>query len=463
MKGRFEMRRVVGFGVVILLSIIAGAACGATQYEYFVTDLGDLYGNTGSWGQAINTGGQVVGYAPISSGSYHAFLYSNGSMADLGTITGFSNSYAYGINDSGQVVGSLISAGGATDAFLDSNGTMTNLGSGTAYGINDSGQVVGKNASSHAFLDNGGTMKDLGTLAGYATSSAQGINAGGQVVGYATTNTGGTQAFLYSGGSMMGLGVPAGDANSTAEAINSAGQVVGYARPTVGSNHAFLYSNGTMTDLGTLSGDVTSQALGINDIGQVVGYSGGRAFLYSGGTMMDLSTLVAPSEFSNWTLQEALDINDNQQIVAVGVNGPGQPHALLLTPVIPGDANLDGKVDVNDLTIVLSNFGQTTANVTWSTGDFNGDGQVDVNDLTILLSNFGQSIGASSTGIKAVPEPSTFALLGIGAIALLAFATCLLNDNLNRSGDFSRLTLRASGAGPREDGSDRVQPETRRQ
>ena len=28
---------------------------------------------------------------------------------------------------------------------------------------------------------------------------------------------------------------------------------------------------------------------------------------------------------------------------------------------IPGDANLDGKVDVNDLTIVLANFGQTTA------------------------------------------------------------------------------------------------------
>ena len=26
---------------------------------------------------------------------------------------------------------------------------------------------------------------------------------------------------------------------------------------------------------------------------------------------------------------------------------------------LPGDANLDGKVDINDLTIVLANYGQT--------------------------------------------------------------------------------------------------------
>ena len=53
----------------------------------------------------------------------------------------------------------------------------------------------------------------------------------------------------------------------------------------------------------------------------------------------------------------------------------------------PGDANGDGRVDVNDLTIVLTNFGRT--GMTWSQGEFTGDGTVDVNDLTILLTNFG--------------------------------------------------------------------------
>ena len=51
-------------------------------------------------------------------------------------------------------------------------------------------------------------------------------------------------------------------------------------------------------------------------------------------------------------------------------------------------------MDVNDLTIVLTNFGQT--GITWSQGEFTGDGTVDVNDLTIVLANFGDTAGASS-------------------------------------------------------------------
>ena len=58
--------------------------------------------------------------------------------------------------------------------------------------------------------------------------------------------------------------------------------------------------------------------------------------------------------------------------------------------------------------------------MTWSQGDFNSDGRVDVNDLTIVLSSFGQSIGSSLGAAAAVPEPSALLLLGIGAVALAA-------------------------------------------
>jgi hypothetical protein len=87
--------------------------------------------------------------------------------------------------------------------------------------------------------------------------------------------------------------------------------------------------------------------------------------------------------------------------------------------VMPGDSNRDQRVDVNDLTIVLTNFGATGC--TWSQGCMDGDptGTVDVNDLTIVLANFGTTYGASS-GINAVPEPSCAVLLG--AAAFLAFA-----------------------------------------
>jgi threonine dehydrogenase-like Zn-dependent dehydrogenase len=47
---------------------------------------------------------------------------------------------------------------------------------------------------------------------------------------------------------------------------------------------------------------------------------------------------------------------------------------------------------------------------------------VNISDLTIVLANFGQTIGASSAGSKAVPEPSCVALLGIGVVGLLALA-----------------------------------------
>ena len=57
--------------------------------------------------------------------------------------------------------------------------------------------------------------------------------------------------------------------------------------------------------------------------------------------------------------------------------------------VVPGDANRDGSVDINDLTIVLANFGQASCG--WLQGCMDRDptGTVDVNDLTFVLANFG--------------------------------------------------------------------------
>ena len=94
-------------------------------------------------------------------------------------------------------------------------------------------------------------------------------------------------------------------------------------------------------------------------------------------------------------------------------SGSLQAGAVLMS----GDANGDGKVDINDLTIVLTHY--NNSGVIWSQGDANGDGKVDINDLTIVLTNYNKTSGA---GIKAVPEPASLVLLGIGAISLLAFA-----------------------------------------
>ena len=36
--------------------------------------------------------------------------------------------------------------------------------------------------------------------------------------------------------------------------------------------------------------------------------------------------------------------------------------------------------------------------MTWSTGDFNDDGKVDINDLTIVLTNYGTTAGCGHQG-----------------------------------------------------------------
>ena len=77
-------------------------------------------------------------------------------------------------------------------------------------------------------------------------------------------------------------------------------------------------------------------------------------------------------------------------------------------------------MDVNDLTIVLSNFGSTGC--AWSQGSMDGDptGTVDVDDLTIVLSNFGTTYGASSS-ISTLPEPTCIAMLFAFAVWAIAF------------------------------------------
>jgi len=81
---------------------------------------------------------------------------------------------------------------------------------------------------------------------------------------------------------------------------------------------------------------------------------------------------------------------------------------------IPGDVNLDGVVDDNDLGIMLSNWWEM--DLDWSMGDFTGDGLLGDSDLNVLLSNWTRLPGGAGTPI---PEPTTLLLLAIGATAAL--------------------------------------------
>ena len=84
--------------------------------------------------------------------------------------------------------------------------------------------------------------------------------------------------------------------------------------------------------------------------------------------------------------------------------------------VLSGDANLDHQVDGADYVAWADHFLKTGNDYTQ--GDFNNDGIVDGADYTVWADHFLKS--PSSLTFNAVPEPSTLALAGIGALALLA-------------------------------------------
>lgn len=107
---------------------------------------------------------------------------------------------------------------------------------------------------------------------------------------------------------------------------------------------------------------------------------------------------------AGWQLVRANGVSDDgRTIVGEGINPDGATEAFrvvldpLTDPVLlPGDANLDGIVDLADFAQVGAWFGRGAF---WYQGDFNDDHQVDLADFALLKQNFGA--GGS------VPEPSS--------------------------------------------------------
>jgi probable HAF family extracellular repeat protein len=159
-----------------------------------------------------------------------------------------------------------------------------------------------------------------------------------------------------------------------------------------------------MQDLGALGGkSFDSEALGINASGQVVGwsdtgYSLSHAFLYtSSGGMQDLGALGGKSFDS-----EALAINASSQIVGYSDTSGGVEHAFLFSGGVMHD--------LNSLIPASSGWTLTEATAINDSGWIVGEG----------INSSGQEHAFLLTP---TPEPSTFALLGAGAIGLITYAS----------------------------------------
>jgi probable HAF family extracellular repeat protein len=267
-----------------------------------------------------------------------------------------SQTQAFGVNNSGQIVGRYVDSGGTSHGFLLSGGSFTTIdvpGAGafgtTANGINNSGQIVG-------FYNVGSNIGSSGYFYGFSLSGDNfttgiqysntyhtylwGINDGGAIVGFCSTN----QSFAAACPTFLGIGpgfILSGiggtftlvnasslgacreaSVGSDAEGINNAGEVVGGWEDCGGGEHGYVLAGGTYTDIDVPGNSGSTLAHGINNLGQIVGWTRNIGFLLSGGSY---TTFNIPGA----TTTSAQGINDSGEIVGFYQDASNNFHGFL--------------------------------------------------------------------------------------------------------------------------------------
>jgi probable HAF family extracellular repeat protein len=339
-------------GLLCLATVILLSGPVRADFSFTVADLGTLPGGNQSQGMALNISGQVAGTATTRGLDTNAFSGGGTSISSLGTLPGGVNSEAFAINNLGSVAGdSEVRLGpgdfqvhafrsGAGGGLLDLQTYGHDVGS-AAYAINDADHIAGASftaaGTSRAVIGMGvGAFRDLGNFGG-PNAAGTAINDNDVVAGWAQLASGARAAFrTNSDGTLQNLGTLAGFGASQATGINAAGDVVGFAG-SQGASRAFLeVGNNPLLDLGILANGMSAQANGLNDNRAVVGevdYSSGpsHGFLWDpvSQSMLDINSLLVNA--SGYTVTDATGINDHGQITGTAMINGGL-HAVLLTP-----------------------------------------------------------------------------------------------------------------------------------
>ena len=98
------------------------------------------------------------------------------------------------------------------------------------------------------------------------------------------------------------------------------------------------------------------------------------------GARLDELRVMAPDE----TLDRTYRVGPGASIVSIAQIQPVEAP--------PVDVNKDGVVDVTDLVLVASNFGETGVGIS---GDVNSDGVIDIFDLVLVAKRFGEDVAAA--------------------------------------------------------------------
>ena len=329
-----------------------------------IANLPDAPGRNFSEPQGIDDNGVMVGIGATTFFGSNPLpvIWGFDSVATLQLPNGQTIGRAYGINNSGMIVGSVnggsleraarfsaSSAGSVINATLPNGGILT-----TAFGISDDGRAVGQGTdptnaavTKGFYIDEGDTVAtDIGALTelGHNSAIAFGVSANGIITGSSSFNSGvNAQAFIWNENSgMQAIDLPPGASSSSGRAVNNEGWVVGNAGGA--TSLPFLY-DGKQTYL-------------LNDLITVGG---------AGWSLID------------GTSNSALGIANNGTIVGRGLlNGQLTAFAMIRISVLLGDVNLDGAVNLLDVTPFVNRLAK---GIFQAEADINQDGSVNLLDV----------------------------------------------------------------------------------
>ena len=386
---------------------------------------GSTLGLTGSLGAASVSDNGLIAFNRTTPLTVATAITGTGGIeqreAGVTTLTGL-NTYA---GTTTITKGTLTVGDGTTNGQLGSGAIVNNssliLNRSDAMTIG--GPVTGTGALTKAGADNA-TLTGAANYSGPTTISAGTLTYGGGVNHTIGTVSGGgtlkvaastklntkalTNVSLSSSGTLT---IASNSGVSVLNSVDVSGGLLDVKNNDLlvhnGSNVQNLIKAGASGNWSTTTNAITSSSAKAS-----LSSSNKYGLAYATGTAYQAVATPARTTF------------DSQPIVATD-------EVVMVT--LLGDLNMDGKVNLLDATKFLQNLYGT--NKTWTQGDFNYDGKVNLQDATPLLQNLYKTtatgfpadtgvvpigVTGSSGGSAPVPEPTSLALLGLGAAALLS-------------------------------------------